>query len=40
MKGFSEEEVFLIIEKHTKWLMNEPGGEQANLKYADLAGLQ
>ena len=33
-----QSELNIIIEKHQKWLNKEPGGEQANLREADLSG--
>ena len=32
----NSEELKAAIEKHTKWLNNEEGGERANLRWADL----
>lgn len=34
----TQEELQTILEKHKKWLNNVPGGERANLEYANLAG--
>ena len=31
-------ELEIVLEKHKKWLFNEPGGERANLREANLAG--
>ncbi len=31
-------ELKTILEKHKKWLINETGGERANLQYANLQG--
>jgi hypothetical protein len=36
MKKYTEDELKLILDKHRKWLLDEPEGEQANLRYANL----
>lgn len=35
-KTMTQEELNVILEKHQKWLQGEPGGERANLQWADL----
>jgi uncharacterized protein YjbI with pentapeptide repeats len=35
----NQKELDVILEKHDKWLINEEGGEKANLSYANLCGL-
>ena len=37
MRTFTKEELKEILEKHAKWLSNEPGGERANLSYSNLS---
>ena len=37
MRIISKEELKDIISKHHKWLINEDGGERANLRSADLS---
>jgi len=34
----NKKELKEILEKHLKWLNDEPGGEKANLSYANLSG--
>jgi hypothetical protein len=36
MRTISSEELKDIISKHKKWLLDEDGGERANLRYTDL----
>ena len=36
MKTYTQVELKEILDKHSKWLRNEPGGERANLSGADL----
>ena len=38
MKTFTQEELKNILEKHLKWLCDEPGGERADLREANLYG--
>lgn len=33
------EKLRTILEKHKKWTLGESGGERANLRYADLSGI-
>ena len=37
-RSISRDELNSILKKHTMWLDNEPGGERANLREADLSG--
>ena len=37
-KVYTKEELQEILSKHKKWLLNEQGGERANLSGADLSG--
>ena len=37
-RSISRDELNNILKKHTMWLDNEPGGERANLRGADLRG--
>ena len=36
MKNYTQDELKIILDKHSKWLMNDNEGERANLSYADL----
>ena len=36
MRTITDEELQDILEKHKKWLNDEEGGEQADLRFADL----
>ena len=38
MRIITQEELSIVLEKHGKWLRGKPGGERANLRYADLSG--
>ena len=38
MKKITPEELQAVLEKHRKWLSEEPGGEKADLSYIDLNG--
>ena len=37
MRTITKSELYEILEKHKKWLANEPGGERAYLHVADLS---
>jgi hypothetical protein len=37
MKTYNQQELKNILELHRKWVMNEAGGERADLRYADLS---
>ena len=37
-RKITQEELNKILDKHKKWLNNEPGGECADLHYSDLRG--
>ena len=34
----TKEELALILDKHKKWLNDDPDGKRADLSYADLSG--
>jgi len=38
LKKITQEELKEILEKHQKWLNDEEGGEQADLRWSDLSG--
>ena len=38
MKTYTQAELAVIVEKHGKWLIDEEGGESADLRGADLYG--